>query len=614
MRGMLEQIIFSQPLTEKWWLLLLLALFWLGGMYLEIKRMNPQRRLARVLIFSLACLALLLLILKPAYRQAEKTPIAVLLTPDYQEENLDSLSQRKDSLRIFYLEEDRESLTEQGETIASLTVLPKMAPRLRQLYVLGKGVPAYELPFLDHYDTYFLANQEVKGLSSFVFPENGKVDEPLTLAGTYHPKQKDSLWLYLKNPGGTADSVLCVNQDTIYFSLTDRPKEAGKFLYQFVVKNAKDEILQKEIIPLKIAEKTIFKVLVLNSSPQFETKYLKNWLAESGYPVVIQTQISKNKYKEEFLNQSPTSFALNTSFLQKQDLLICDAAYLGSLDAYALGQIRQAVEEGLGLLIQLGERANSALPLLQSFGFQLLPLARTEATLAGQNFDLSGKIELETAPYRFVKKVGIQGLTQAENGETLAAAQIWGWGQIGVSLLAQTYPMQLQEQTDLYAAYWTRILNVLARASNRAYDWQVASSPILQHAPTIITLNSSQTPSEIKVQAPSGQETNLYSRQSPHLSEHWQVQFWPREIGWHQLYLAEDSTSSWSFYVQAPAAWRELRHNRRLQTNLWWQLGRTKTNPTGENIAYLRLQIIPPWVFYLIFLVAVGLLWIETKI
>jgi hypothetical protein len=44
---------------------------------------------------------------------------------------------------------------------------------------------------------------------------------------------------------------------------------------------------------------------MLSASPDFESKFLKNWLSENGYAVALRSAISKDKFNSEYINIKP---------------------------------------------------------------------------------------------------------------------------------------------------------------------------------------------------------------------------------------------------------------------------------------------------------------------
>jgi hypothetical protein len=57
-------------------------------------------------------------------------------------------------------------------------------------------------------------------------------------------------------------------------------------------------------IPVFVESQATLKVLILSSSPDFENKFLKNWLFENQYVCAVRSAISKNKFSTEFLNST----------------------------------------------------------------------------------------------------------------------------------------------------------------------------------------------------------------------------------------------------------------------------------------------------------------------
>ncbi len=86
------------------------------------------------------------------------------------------------------------------------------------------------------------------------------------------------------------------------FSLEAVPRQAGRYLYRLVLVEASGDTLAVEPFGVSVEAPVPLRVLVLQGAPRFETRYLKNWLAEEGGRMVIRSTISRDRYRTEFLN------------------------------------------------------------------------------------------------------------------------------------------------------------------------------------------------------------------------------------------------------------------------------------------------------------------------
>lgn len=94
--------------------------------------------------------------------------------------------------------------------------------------------------------------------------------------------------------------------------------------------------------------------MILNGFPTFESKYLKNYLAETGHRVVVKNQLTAARYKYEYFNiTSKPVIDITKEKLTLFDLLIIDSKSLKNLSNRERTTLKNVVKEsGMGILIQ----------------------------------------------------------------------------------------------------------------------------------------------------------------------------------------------------------------------------------------------------------------------
>lgn len=89
----------------------------------------------------------------------------------------------------------------------------------------------------------------------------------------------------------------------------------------------------------------------------------------------------------------------------------------------------------------------------------------------------------------------------------------------------------------------------------------------------------------------------------------WYGTTFPRTLGWQQLYLKNDSLSSYNFYVMDTLNWKSLRAVQTLEAN------QRHFDGTAQN--QKKVQFWAPihqlW-FFFIFITAMGYLWLAPKL
>ena len=190
------------------------------------------------------------------------------------------------------------------------------------------------------------------------------------------------------------------------------------------------------------------RVLVLQGAPRFETRHLKNWLAEEGGRIAIRSTISQDRYRTDFLNLSERDLSrLTPAVLRTFDAVILDGRVLAALSDTERRVLRMAVrEEGLGVLLGPDLLNLNDGPSERFFHpFEGRPLDEAEqrrVRLAWENTVLASSIPAE--PYAIAPAWGVALLMQDEAGHGVAAMRLQGMGRVGLSLATETYRWVLE--------------------------------------------------------------------------------------------------------------------------------------------------------------------------
>ena len=93
--------------------------------------------------------------------------------------------------------------------------------------------------------------------------------------------------LYLQSPSGKMKLVNIQEAGRWPFQLSVTAKEAGRFLFEIIELDDEENIISQANFPVQINSADPISVLILNHAPNFESKYLKNWLADQAYAVAV---------------------------------------------------------------------------------------------------------------------------------------------------------------------------------------------------------------------------------------------------------------------------------------------------------------------------------------
>ncbi len=318
---------------------------------------------------------------------------------------------------------------------------------------------------------------------------------------------------------------------------------------------------------------TPLRVLFVLNNPDFESKTLAEWLGKQGHSVQLTTTLAKNVRSRTVINSSPT----NTG--KKPDLIITDPA--NATDAI----VRNAVAGGQAVLfINLSNPPADVAAINRALRtrWQVRRVSNQEAIPVGNG--------LTALPYQFG-----DALNQlAVSGYPVATQQ--GAGQVGVSLLNETFPLALSGDSVAYNRIWYAIMarlrpaqtnNVLLDApifsglSNQVYvNNLVGSNTVVRMGTDTVRLRN----------APLNRQSAIGTVRAT------------RE-GWQPV---QDSLA---VYVERttgnPVAARQV-VNRFL-------LAHSKYQVVGERTDHQTSEEIPGWVWLTLFLVCLTALWIEPK-
>jgi hypothetical protein len=139
----------------------------------------------------------------------------------------------------------------------------------------------------------------VTGMGSVNWKQQLRKGEVLYVQGTFVNVEASPVTLLLNGFNSIVDSVVIPAQQTKPFLLRTIPKQNGKAVFPIVALRGKDT-LEKEPVPVEIVQSNGLKIMILAASPDFENKFLKDWLSQNGYTVVSKTNISTNNLTGPF--------------------------------------------------------------------------------------------------------------------------------------------------------------------------------------------------------------------------------------------------------------------------------------------------------------------------
>ncbi len=567
-----------------WPVLIGAILLWGIFIFKEWSSRYSKRFWMKIGLALIAIVSLALIFLKPVLNSEAKISRGVLLTRGYENDDLDSIQKIDKDIKVFnYIK--GESILEGDEAISTLMIL-------------GEGVQEFDLWQLENVPTQYVGRTINNGVTNLNYTRENLIGDILVINVQYQ-KAKQGTKLILEAAGGIAvDSIILDSSEIQEFQLSTELKIEGKYLYSLTEKDSTGEKRNSNPIPVLITERIPLKILIMDAFPTFETKYLKNYLAEAGHKVTVRTQITTGRYKYEYFNAEkvePVSILDKT--LKKYDLLIIDA---GSLKALSRNEIDlltgSSINDGLGIFIQPSLELFNSKNKLVNLTFKGDPNRKI-------NLDLNSKVEISKYPYQFSPEFGLQTIA-SYNELNLSAYKKNGIGRIGTSVLENTFELLLDGKEVQYEKLWTEIIEKLSKKISITSEFEADQLVILKDEPFNFKLRTN----EQKPRVISSEGTIIPLKQDVNISNLYFGAIYPRDKGWQTLSMIKDSTITLKYYVNEDAVWNSLNSEKTINKNIEY----FSKSVGEENIPESKKPIDLIW-FYAIFLICMGYLWLEPK-
>lgn len=309
-----------------------------------------------------------------------------------------------------------------------------------------------------------------------------------------------------------------------------------------------------------------FRVLMLLTNPDFESKTLADWLGRNGNQIKVISTVAKNTQSAVSINQIDTNFI--------PDVIITDPSNAGN------SLVKKAYSEGKSIFfINLSQADLAAKSINQALGTNWT----FKRISTQENIPMSA--DLTALPYSILTH------DFQKNLEDFPIAMQKKNGIVGVSLLNETFPLILSGDSLSYMKIWQGALQLL-RPSNSTNI--LLSAPVFKDSPTEISINNSEFSKKFKI------ENDTIEVQKSAINQlSGKVSFTFRETGWQKL---GDSVEVFVENLESQLAKSHL-----LQPYL-------NDSPTKAGDTQKLLIEVPEWLWFLLILLVLGVLWVEPKV
>lgn len=479
-------------------------------------------------------------------------------------------------------------------------------PEIRHVNIYGYGLSREEIRQLDKYTLRFHPPKAPLGIVSARWNNKLKSTEFLQVQGTFKNQANKTVKVYLEGFGTRLDSLTVPGGKNINFSFRDQPKQTGLAVYRLLAISGSDTIA-KEPVPFEVKSEAPGAILMLSSAPDFEFKFLKDWLFDHQYPLMLRSRISKDKFSTDFLNTPAVKLErLTTAQLQKTALLIVDEDEFTALSAGEKEAIDRASSAGMGLLVRAAPVDQQKLREFSSHTENVPSLKDQEVVpeLRNNTYRFSA---LPAGQTNFIQPASdYKMLVQTKAGKGLVSSRINGSGMLLYSVIPTTYNWVLDGKKSDYTVFWSSVIAAGIRKTTESFNYETQTSfPVISEK---LTLNLEVADTK-KMPQVSINQKNWSPSQHPQFNSSWQVSGWSGQAGWNTVAVNGNQSS---FYVYANSDWNSARNIQRLNFN-----NKLINNQNGGASASkapdFAKEDLSLWWFYAGFLLSAAFLWYESK-
>ena len=456
------------------WIALVLGLIVLVASARQLRSPTRGRRhLIAVLTLQAAAAALLYVCLLPP---SQRVPLAGLVVIGAEADQAGALP--AGATRVVLPE---------APAMAGAARVPDLATALRRhpsstVTLVGAGLAARDRDAVLPTDTRWQAAPAPSGWMALQPPADAAPGARFVVHAQARGVQRAQAEL-LDPAGAVADRAPLAADGRVQLSGVARAE--GRSLFQLRLLDAQGHVADSMPVPQQTLAAAPLRLLVRAAAPGAELKYLRRWATDAGIRVQVQAETGAG------LSLGDGGVALDAATLARSDLLLLDERSLAALGAGQLAAVRQALRDGLGLLVRsTGAPSASArqrlrdlgLPLQGDAGSQLAAMAAegdatmlqarrgplaagTLATGDGEEADrASHAAALPALESLALQAVDSRALLQDRDGKPIGGWRAVGKGRIGVLPITDSWRWVLAGREDRHGELWSSVFATLARA------------------------------------------------------------------------------------------------------------------------------------------------------
>lgn len=564
------------------------------------RRAGVGRQLLLIALNALCVLALLAFFSPPAV--IDSADEAVLLTPGATEPDARRAARAAAGYVLNGVQiNDRD--VRFVDTVPDLAALRRASPGLNKLVVLGAGLTEAQWREVGSWQIRYSPAPAPEGFTGVQWPRRLAAGQRLGVSGSVLLNVSAAATVHLVDPGGSVVATQRVSRtddaSTSQFYFDADIRAAGRLEFALRLDGAEGKTLARESLPVSVYHPPAVRVLMLFSSPSFESRYLLNWARQSGAIIAVRTAVSRARYRTAFHGLAPVNLqALHPSLLSSFDIIVCDARQWNSLSEQQRAVVSEAVHSsGVGLLVVVGAGGDGiegplpwpehALAAEQALDVKLtdpgaIPTVANHA--AGAMVDESS-----------------HALVRDLRGRPVAASKQFGDGIVALTFVTDSYALVTAGHGVAHARYWQTLIDGTIKHSPSLGFASAPDLPLVDWRLQFCVYGDGVGDSAVF----DGSAVALVNQ--PLMPGQRCGYSWPSRPGWHRLEVAQHQRE---LFVFPATAWRTEQFVRRIaDTQLAAQ--RQAALPIGAG---RTARPLPAWWFFAAFLFLASLLWFEQKV
>ena len=393
-------------------------------------------------------------------------------------------------------------------------------------------------------------------------------------------------------------------------------RAAGRSVFRLRLLDTEGHVVDTVPVPQQTLAATPLRLQVRASAPAPELKYLRRWATDAGITMQLQADIGAG------LSVGDGAVPLDSTALARSDLLVLDERSLAALSGAQFAAVRQALREGLGVLVRsAGAPSASARQRLRELGLPLQgdgsshaidlpgdgestmlaarrgPLASgTLPTRDGEDADRSShSASLPTLEALALQVSAGSALLHDRSGSAVGGWRGIGKGRIGQVPVTDSWRWVLAGRDDRHGELWSGVVATLARAqaggdalwSPQAITWKGERQALCGVQAPLQAFN------------PNGEAVPLIVDGGAAGARC--AGWWPREAGWQRLQHGERTVWRYVFDAgDAPSLHRQAMIDATTQA---LAAAAPVTRPAIQSVPGSR------WPWWLAFVLCASLLW-----